>query len=116
MRERPPAYHARTNNPPKHSQFYGWERKGVPPHITHALTFPRNFPQFYEWERKGVPLRIEVGPRDAEAGSFVIASRLGGDKETLTFGDGFASDIRERLDAIQVRGAGRASVTRRGPL
>jgi len=57
--------------------------------------------KFYEWERKGVPLRIEVGPRDAEAGSFVIASRLGGDKETLAFGDGFASDISERLDAIQ---------------
>jgi prolyl-tRNA synthetase len=82
--------------------------RGRPP-AYHAITIPRNFPQFYEWERKGVPLRIEVGPRDAEAGSFVIASRLGGDKETLTFGDDFASDISKRLDAIQVRGAGRAS-------
>lgn len=28
-----------------------------------------------------MPLRIEVGPRDADAGVFVLASRLGGDKE-----------------------------------
>jgi len=38
--------------------------------------------KFNEWELKGVPLRLEVGPRDVEAGTAVLASRLGG-KETV---------------------------------
>mgnify|MGYP003303557987 CR=1 FL=1 len=31
--------------------------------------------KFNEWEMKGVPLRIELGPRDIEAGKFVYARR-----------------------------------------
>ncbi|AWR85642.1 proline--tRNA ligase [Meiothermus taiwanensis] len=38
--------------------------------------------KFNEWELKGVPLRLELGPRDVEAGTAVLASRLGG-KETV---------------------------------
>lgn len=33
--------------------------------------------RFYEWERKGVPIRVEVGPRDVEAGQCVFAYRVG---------------------------------------
>ena len=32
--------------------------------------------KFFEWELKGVPLRIEIGPRDVEQGSVMVASRL----------------------------------------
>lgn len=38
--------------------------------------------KFNEWELKGVPLRLELGPRDVEARTAVLASRLGG-KETV---------------------------------
>ncbi len=38
--------------------------------------------KFNEWELKGVPLRLELGPRDVETGTAVLASRLGG-KETV---------------------------------
>jgi prolyl-tRNA synthetase len=37
----------------------------------------------YHWEQRGVPLRIEVGPRDCDAGSVVVKQRLDGAKETL---------------------------------
>ncbi|EEG77358.1 proline--tRNA ligase [Dethiobacter alkaliphilus] len=43
--------------------------------------------KFNEWEMKGVPLRIEVGPRDLEAGQAVLARRDNGEKETVAIGD-----------------------------
>src|SRR3954471_268999 len=36
-----------------------------------------------EWELKGVPLRVEVGPRDLEAGSVTLVRRDRGDKTSL---------------------------------
>lgn len=41
--------------------------------------------KFNHWEMKGVPFRIEVGPRDAAAGSFILVDRLSGEKETVLF-------------------------------
>jgi prolyl-tRNA synthetase len=32
--------------------------------------------KYYEWERKGVPVRIEIGPRDIEAGTVMIKRRI----------------------------------------
>ncbi|MEW6071096.1 MAG: proline--tRNA ligase [Planctomycetota bacterium] len=32
--------------------------------------------KYYEWERKGVPLRIEIGPRDVEAGTALAKLRF----------------------------------------
>lgn len=43
--------------------------------------------KFNEWEMKGVPLRIEIGPRDLEAGQAVIARRDTGEKETVALAD-----------------------------
>jgi len=43
--------------------------------------------KFNEWEMKGVPLRIEVGPRDLEAGQAVLARRDTGEKEIVSLGD-----------------------------
>ena len=39
--------------------------------------------KFNEWEQKGVPLRVEIGPRDLEAGVATVADRLGGDKRQV---------------------------------
>jgi prolyl-tRNA synthetase len=36
--------------------------------------------KFSEWELKGVPVRIEIGPRDVDAGTVVLATRTGGEK------------------------------------
>lgn len=52
--------------------------------------------KFNEWELKGVPLRIEMGPKDLEAGSLVLASRLGG-KETLALNE-TASLLPQKLE------------------
>jgi len=56
--------------------------------------------KFNDWELKGVPLRIELGPRDLAAGTVVMASRLGGDKETLA-APALAASLPARLDAYQ---------------
>lgn len=31
--------------------------------------------KLYYWEMKGAPLRIELGPRDLEAGKFILVAR-----------------------------------------
>ena len=41
--------------------------------------------KFAEWELKGVPLRVELGPRDLESQSVLVSSRLGGEKQTVSF-------------------------------
>jgi len=37
--------------------------------------------KFNDWELKGVPLRVELGPRDLEAGVVMLAQRVGDDDE-----------------------------------
>ena len=39
------------------------------------------------WELRGVPVRIEIGPRDLEAGTVVLARRDDGSKETVALHD-----------------------------
>ena len=55
--------------------------------------------KYYEWEAKGIPLRIELGPRDLEGGTVVLAKRTGG-KESVPM-EGLAASVGERLDRIQ---------------
>ena len=43
--------------------------------------------KFSEWELKGVPVRLEIGPRDVEAGQVVMVTRTGGDKEQLALAE-----------------------------
>ena len=57
--------------------------------------------QFYEWERKGVPLRMEVGPRDAAARKVVVARRTGGDKFDLPLDSALGGTVVAELDAMQ---------------
>jgi prolyl-tRNA synthetase len=60
--------------------------------------------KFNDWELKGVPLRVELGPRDLEAGQVLVAQRVGPVddrgrpvKDTLGF-DAFVASVPKRLD------------------
>ena len=55
--------------------------------------------KFAEYEMKGVPLRIEIGPRDIEAGCCVFARRDTGEKATVAL-DALEACAIETLDAI----------------
>ena len=52
--------------------------------------------KFAEYEMKGVPVRIEIGPRDIEAGQCVIAMRYNMEKSTATL-DGIADTVVKKL-------------------
>ena len=56
--------------------------------------------KFAEWELVGVPVRIEIGPRDMEAGKVVMARRDTGEKITVDRG-AIAETLRELLETIQ---------------
>ena len=58
--------------------------------------------KYFEWERKGAPLRLEVGPRDAAQNVMVVASRLGGEKQTIAVDD-VPKYLKERLDEMQAK-------------
>ncbi len=58
--------------------------------------------KFHEWERKGVPLRIELGPKDLEAGTAPVADRLSGEKEPVPIHD-LPEAIPLRLEAFHDR-------------
>jgi prolyl-tRNA synthetase len=53
-----------------------------------------------DWELKGVPLRIEVGPRDLEAGTAMLARRIAGGKEPVAV-DALASIVPGLLEEDQ---------------
>jgi prolyl-tRNA synthetase len=57
--------------------------------------------KFAEWELKGVPVRIAVGPKDLENGTFEIARRDNLSKETINK-EGIANYIENLLKQIQV--------------
>jgi prolyl-tRNA synthetase len=56
--------------------------------------------KFAEWELRGVPLRIEIGPKDIEKSSVVVARRDTREKQPIPM-DGLADAIVTRLDEIQ---------------
>jgi prolyl-tRNA synthetase len=53
----------------------------------------------YHWEQRGVPFRIEVGPRDVDAGTFVLKSRYDGSKTPIKLDEVGPGWLRARLDA-----------------
>lgn len=67
--------------------------------------------KFNEWEMKGVPCRLEIGPRDIEAGQCVAVRRDTHDKSTLAL-DGIAADIATLLDDIQANMLAKATAFR----
>ncbi|MFO0614086.1 MAG: aminoacyl--tRNA ligase-related protein [Polyangiaceae bacterium] len=56
----------------------------------------------WEWIKKGVPLRIEIGPRDVEAGNVSVAQRTKSprDKAIVSRAE-FVTSVLETLDAMQ---------------
>jgi len=55
--------------------------------------------KFNDWELKGVPIRIEIGPKDIEKQSVVIAKRYNREKSSLSFTE--IEKISTILDEIQ---------------
>jgi len=53
------------------------------------------------WELRGVPVRIEIGPRDLEAGTCIVARRDTGDKSSVALESAAETSI-SLLDQIQV--------------
>lgn len=56
--------------------------------------------KFNEWEMKGVPVRIEIGPRDIEAGHATIMRRDTLEKSNITL-DSLAENVKNLLEVIQ---------------
>ena len=56
--------------------------------------------KYNDWELKGVPVRVELGPRDVEAGVVVVKNRNADAKETLSRDEAIAG-MRARLHGIQ---------------
>jgi len=62
--------------------------------------------KYSEWELRGVPVRIEIGPRDVDAGTCVLARRdrskdEPGQRQSIAI-DRVAAALRELLDEIQL--------------
>src|SRR6267378_4393554 len=56
--------------------------------------------KYHEWEMKGVPLRVELGPRDVQAGQVTIVRRDTGDRMAIAKGDS-EKRIAELLENLQ---------------
>ncbi len=58
--------------------------------------------KFAEYEMKGVPLRVEIGPRDIEAGTCVIVARDNREKTVCAIDD-IAEKVKEELKNLHNR-------------
>ncbi|RKJ47114.1 proline--tRNA ligase [bacterium 1XD8-76] len=67
--------------------------------------------KFSEQEMRGIPLRIEVGPKDIEAGKCVICRRDTRDKMEVPFGE-LAGKVKELLEKMQTEMLERARAHR----
>jgi prolyl-tRNA synthetase len=57
----------------------------------------------YYWEQQGVPFRLEIGPRDVDAGTFVLKGRIDGSKEVIRLADVSGPEwLREKLETAHV--------------
>jgi len=55
----------------------------------------------FHWEQRGVPFRIEVGPRDVDAGAFVLKHRIARSKETVALGEASREWLVRALEDAQ---------------
>jgi prolyl-tRNA synthetase len=55
--------------------------------------------KFNEHEMRGVPIRVELGPRDMEAGQVVLVSRVSGEKRVVAQAD-IVSEVQKLLEEI----------------
>ena len=57
--------------------------------------------KFAEHEMRGVPVRIEIGPKDIEAGQCIVATRYNGEKQTVSLEndlDTLAARVKDLLE------------------
>jgi prolyl-tRNA synthetase len=82
---------------------------------THVDDRPHVSPgyKFHDWEMRGAPIRLELGPRDVAAGTAVMATRLGGEKFTVSLASAPAQ-VGAELDAFHALLLRRATEFRDG--
>lgn len=56
--------------------------------------------KFAEYEMKGVPVRVEIGPKDIEAGQCVIATRHNGEKTVISL-DELEETVAKKLNEVR---------------
>jgi len=86
-------------------------RHGIESYLYDAATEQRIVADFrdarpgdkqYHWEQRGVPFRMEVGPRDVDAGAFVLKGRIDGSKQVIKLDEVTGAGrgwLQTRLDA-----------------
>ncbi len=67
--------------------------------------------KFSEYEMRGIPVRVELGPKDIEAGQCVLARRDTGEKITVSL-DNIENEVTKLLDTIQADMLARATAHR----
>jgi len=67
------------------------EKKGISCFVDEREEYSPGW-KFNEWELKGVPIRIELGPKDLEKSSVMVARRDDGKKESI-----FIKDVFEKV-------------------
>ncbi len=73
--------------------------KGIRVHIDKREKESPGF-KYNHWELRGVPVRVEVGPRDLDSGTCILARRDTGDKETIAL-DAAPERATAMLDEMQ---------------
>jgi prolyl-tRNA synthetase len=76
------------------------KQKGIRAHVDQRTGLSPGF-KFNDWELRGAPLRVEIGPRDLDAGTIVIAQRLGSSGKTQVRMSSAAQDLSGMLDLYQ---------------
>jgi prolyl-tRNA synthetase len=75
-------------------------QRGIRAHVDQRTGISPGF-KFNDWELRGAPLRVEIGPRDLDAGTVTIAQRLGREGKTQVRISAAAPELSEMLDAYQ---------------
>jgi prolyl-tRNA synthetase len=73
------------------------KQQGIRAHVDVRTGLSPGF-KFNDWELRGAPLRVEIGPRDLDAGTIVIAQRLGSEAKTQMHLANAVSDLPDMLD------------------
>ena len=80
---------------------------GVRSHVDDRAQLSPGF-RFNDWELRGVPIRLELGPRDLESGTVVMAKRLGDEgKQSIPLSSApeLIPDVLEEFHAFLLRRA-----------
>jgi len=82
----------------------GWARELKAAGVRYRVDWRDERPgdKYAHWELKGVPLRLNVGPRDADAGQVEMVDRLTRQKVSVPV-VGIAQRLNDELDAFQKR-------------